>query len=356
MATEPRVLGGIGLTGFWPEGFDGWKPDMDSNLLKLSALTQLTLNQAPTTALPTSPADGYIAIDPATREICVRDNDAWVRITPSVGWIAAYAATLYRYSGSAWVDVLAGVFMDRGVVPNGTDFNTLVDQGIYHISSNASAATMVNAPYALAGSLYVGRISTGSVLLDQMFVSYNGRIGARGASGGVFNGWQLTAPTQSPAFTGSPSTSNMKLLNTASADVNTLDYYEEGTFSPLLIGITTAGSATYGSNSGRYTRIGNRVFYSVVMALSSKGGMTGQVVLTGLPYAPINQVAARGAVSMSYLGNMNLTANVPINGFHLTTSARIQFYKQSSTGNNPGLLDTDITDTFTAYFSGQYEV
>ena len=46
----------------------------------------------------------------------------------------------------------------------------------------------------------------------------------------------------------------------ASSDANTLDDYEEGTFTPLALGSTTGGTASYTVQIGRYTKIGNRVF------------------------------------------------------------------------------------------------
>ncbi|UDY80360.1 hypothetical protein AXY1_49 [Achromobacter phage AXY1] len=117
MATEPRVLGGIGLNGFWPQGADGWKDGVDANWLKLSALTQLVLDAHPTIVLPTSPADGYIAIDPSDKKVAVRDNGAWVKYTPKLGWSAAYQEKRFRYDGAGW---------QEAANPNYDDYNSMV--------------------------------------------------------------------------------------------------------------------------------------------------------------------------------------------------------------------------------------
>lgn len=56
------------------------------------------------------------------------------------------------------------------------------------------------------------------------------------------------------------------------AAANALDDYEEGTFTPTIYGGTTAGTATYTTQNGRYTKIGNRVLFDVVVTYS---GFTG---------------------------------------------------------------------------------
>jgi hypothetical protein len=68
-----------------------------------------------------------------------------------------------------------------------------------------------------------------------------------------------------------------------SADANTLDDYEEGTFTPTIIGGTTAGTATYTQQTGQYTKIGNRVLISIRVGYNSGTG-TGALNIGGLPF------------------------------------------------------------------------
>jgi hypothetical protein len=71
----------------------------------------------------------------------------------------------------------------------------------------------------------------------------------------------------------------------ASADANTLDDYEEGTWTPgISFGGGTTG-ITYSSQTGTYTKIGNRVFIDGIFTLSNKGSSTGAALITGLPFA-----------------------------------------------------------------------
>jgi hypothetical protein len=69
----------------------------------------------------------------------------------------------------------------------------------------------------------------------------------------------------------------------SSADANTLDDYEEGTWTPVIIGSSTAGTGTYSVQNGRYTKIGNRVYFGVYCIWSAHTG-TGDMTMGGLPF------------------------------------------------------------------------
>ena len=93
----------------------------------------------------------------------------------------------------------------------------------------------------------------------------------------------------------------------ASSDANTLDDYEQGTFSPSVSGTTTAGTATYSNRIGRYTKIGNTVTVSVYMAWSGHTG-TGNMSLTDLPFTVVNVTNYFPSAALGYVQNIALTA------------------------------------------------
>lgn len=73
--------------------------------------------------------------------------------------------------------------------------------------------------------------------------------------------------------------------NTDNADPDTLDWYEEGSFTPALaFGGATTG-ITYTTQVGTFTRIGDRVYFEIEIVLSNNGSASGNVTVTGLPYA-----------------------------------------------------------------------
>jgi hypothetical protein len=69
---------------------------------------------------------------------------------------------------------------------------------------------------------------------------------------------------------------------------NQLDDYEEGTFTLVLSGDTTAGTQSGGSSGGKYTKIGRVVTCSVVIANTTLSGAAGTLLLTGFPFVPAN--------------------------------------------------------------------
>ena len=69
----------------------------------------------------------------------------------------------------------------------------------------------------------------------------------------------------------------------ASSDANTLDDYEEGTWTPVLIGMTTSGAGTYSVQTGTYTKIGRVVHVIMNLVWSAHTG-TGNMQVTGLPF------------------------------------------------------------------------
>jgi hypothetical protein len=81
-----------------------------------------------------------------------------------------------------------------------------------------------------------------------------------------------------------------------------LDDYEEGTWTPVMSGSTTAGVGTYNGQAGNYRKIGSVVYYSLDLSWTAHTG-TGNMNLSGLPFLS-NSVycaaAIRSASGLSY--------------------------------------------------------
>ena len=94
----------------------------------------------------------------------------------------------------------------------------------------------------------------------------------------------------------------------ASTDVNTLDDYEEGTFTPTIVGGTTAGVGTYVVQSGNYTKVGNLVTFRLYVATSAHTG-TGAMRISSLPFTSNGTGNQLYSASISNLGGLTLTAS-----------------------------------------------
>lgn len=108
-----------------------------------------------------------------------------------------------------------------------------------------------------------------------------------------------------------PSTSGAGITfpatQSASTDVNTLDDYEEGTWT---IGISFGGASvgiTASATGGSYTKIGNVVTVRGYYIMTNKGSSTGAARITGLPFTANNAGANYSAVTFGIVGNITFS-------------------------------------------------
>lgn len=93
-----------------------------------------------------------------------------------------------------------------------------------------------------------------------------------------------------------------------------LDWYEEGTWTPTIVGSTGAGTQTYAWQYGKYTRIGNQVTVNGSVRVASTSGMTGNVRIEGLPFTGVAGQINAGGASVSEWGNLVSNSYVMIAG------------------------------------------
>lgn len=137
------------------------------------------------------------------------------------------------------------------------------------------------------------------------------------------------------------------------AAVNTLDAYEEGTFTPgIAFGGGTTG-ITYTTQAGRYTRIGNRIIITIFIVLSSKGSSNGAATVTDLPFTSVNLGGALTACAARFFGMTGLSgapqAFIPSNG----TAVNLE---ESSATGAVVIADTEFTNTSSVMLHCSYEV
>lgn len=121
--------------------------------------------------------------------------------------------------------------------------------------------------------------------------------------------------TASPTFTGQATIPTINLTGgqitfpatqNPSADANTLDDYEEGTWTPTLTG--SSGSATYNSQSGTYVKVGSMVTLNFWIFGSSKSTLAGNVTIA-LPFTVTSVNSVRPA-SIMLSNSLTLTGQL----------------------------------------------
>lgn len=185
------------------------------------------------------------------------------------------------------------------------------------ISPNSSVELIVNA----AATGFISNNSGGTVNItgDQTVAGIKAFTGAN-------------THTNSEVFSGTPSINltggqiKFPATQSASADTNTLDDYEEGTFS-LTASASTSGTITLSANTCYYTKIGNFVSARGVVLVQSVSSPVGDFTLVGLPFTANNPGNSAAAINIESLISIT-TENI----FAYTTSTSIMFKKVASGG------------------------
>jgi hypothetical protein len=95
----------------------------------------------------------------------------------------------------------------------------------------------------------------------------------------------------------------------ASSDANTLDDYEEGNWTPTVLGSSTPGTGTYTQQIGNYVKVGQMVCASALITITAHTG-TGNLLFGGLPFSTSNSNALnRFGVAIGGVNNIALTAS-----------------------------------------------
>ena len=198
--------------------------------------------------------------------------------------------------------------------------------------------------------LILNGATSGSITLESPAVSGSNTLTLPASTGTV-------ALTAAPTFTGQATIPTINLTGgqitfpatqSASADANTLDDYEEGTFTPSV-----GGNATYTSRSGSYTKIGRFVFFEASFQINTIG--TGsRAVVTGLPFA--NGAVGTAGFLICYFTSIAGGNVVLLTAYAGTGSSSIEFISMAAAGTStvPGV--SPIGSSTTIVMSGSYPV
>ena len=130
----------------------------------------------------------------------------------------------------------------------------------------------------------------------------------------------------------------------ASSDANSLDDYEEGTWTGVY-SLATGGVVTMNGSytTGTYTKIGNMVTVTGVFISSNLDGGSGNVTLTGLPFTVGNNTRNYSAVSIGGGGSLAITANGSISGENQPNTTYLNLYVWDATAGTTTLQHDELT-------------
>lgn len=135
-----------------------------------------------------------------------------------------------------------------------------------------------------------------------------------------------------------------------SADANTLDDYEEGTWTPAVTFGGGATGVTYSTQAGKYTKVGRVVTLSDGrLILTNKGSSTGAALITGLPFT------ASGSCPLNLVAITGFTLTAGMNGYTSSGGTSIVPRIPNTTGSG-SMTDTQWSNTSDVIISGSYTV
>lgn len=131
--------------------------------------------------------------------------------------------------------------------------------------------------------------------------------------------------------------------------------YEEGTWTPVVSGLTTAGTYELQNAYGKYVKIGDLLMIEAYIQLASviTGGGAGSLRITGLPFGKPANAYPTGA---AYVANITITETpiVVFSSFGASTTLLLQQNASGGFGTSVGIGDVSAGDYIS--FSMNYRV
>ncbi len=147
----------------------------------------------------------------------------------------------------------------------------------------------------------------------------------------------------------------------ASADGNTQDDYEEGSWTLTVADQTLDGTGEgqgYSVQVGRYTKIGDRVFFTGRVEVSDLGTLTSgdSIRVMGLPFTSLSTANSHTPVYVGWATGLAVTASENITGYIAPGTAHIDLSLWDATGGITPFLVSELSADGFLNVAGHYGV
>jgi len=220
-------------------------------------------------------------------------------------------------------------------------------------SNNNPAWAQIDLSNGVTGTLPTSNGGTGLTSFTANGVVYASSTSALATGSALtFNGTNLsTTGNVVIATSGNGVDFSVTSSGTGTMTSELLDDYEEGTFTPTIVGATVAGTGTYSEQNGFYTKVGNRVMVNLALTWSAHTG-TGNMRISGLPFNNEN-TTGNLAIPSLYVSNIALTAGNTVQAFVNVNGTQILLYQVPTGGGASVQIPIDTAGTI--YVSMQYQ-
>jgi len=243
------------------------------------------------------------------------------------------------------------------VHPNHSGEVTSVADGAQTIA--VDAVTYAKMQNVSATDKLLGRSTAGAGDVEEIICTAAGRAILDDVDAAAQRATLSVQPTASPVFTGVVEAPTVNLTGgqiafpaaqAASANANTLDDYEEGTWTPVIAFGGAAVGVTYGVQVGAYVKIGKVVFFTCRLVLSSNGTSVGAATIGGLPFTPdaINYLRCLAAARVGVTLTREMYGKINVNDATI--------YLITTSGNESSLTEVEISDTADIFVIGYFYI
>jgi hypothetical protein len=156
-------------------------------------------------------------------------------------------------------------------------------------ASTGSATFTIESPATSTNRTLILPDNTGTIITQNSTPAFASTIGVGGATAAA-SGAGITFPA----------------TVSASSDANTLDDYEEGTWTPTLSSGGT--SISYANQKGAYTKIGRLVTFQIALTLSAATPAATFITISGLPFTSSANTLGFGGALVNYNNSFNTNA------------------------------------------------
>jgi hypothetical protein len=147
----------------------------------------------------------------------------------------------------------------------------------------------------------------------------------------------------------------VKLDNLGSSDANTMDDYEEGSWTPTIQDSSNSDGEgqTYSLQNGRYQKVGNKVTCWFVITSTSNGTLTGSDTarIAGLPFTSRNALPLGGGTLTNAVHSGSKTAQGPITLLGTQNATIAPMYEHVASG----VSAVTITELGTGTLYGRFD-
>jgi len=317
--------------------------------------------------------DQFEPRDPTTSDIQYPIQKKWLNTATGAFWELQNFMSFNGITTANWVlighhaavtETLTG---NDGIVvpPTGNNINVVGDVTNILTTGNAGTSTLTIHLNGNVATSYVEDVGTAVPAGGILNVLGSTGITTTGSGNTITIETNGTIATSYPTDSGTaiPSAGVLNVFGdgkvTTSGSGNTIDlhlsasFYSTGSWSPNLAFGGASVGITYGVRYGEYTVIGNLVFYTAYIELTSKGSSSGTAIITNLPFTAIN--AAH--VASGTLGTTAITFPAGSSAPYVSVTPNttdLQLLISGSTLGATSLNDTNFANTTHLDISGFY--